>query len=155
MDREGGRKPATVELCSGGSFVASTQEGPPFQGHLTLQNDCWQQSAGGAVRCPLKEAAITNMLRIVSGSAQFLARFEREAFERAIGRERIVAGKGDNVIWHSANMISHRGLSGLRFVVGFFRILSLADPPPPPQFQGLSLVIQAQNALQTPLLPLF
>ena len=55
----------------------------------------------------------------------FLARFEREAFERAIGRERIEAGKGDNVIWHSANMIRHRDLPGLRFVVGVFRILKV------------------------------
>ena len=55
----------------------------------------------------------------------FLARFEREAFERAIGRERIEAGKGGNVIWHSANVISHRDLPGLRFVVGVFRILQV------------------------------
>ena len=38
----------------------------------------------------------------------FLARFEREAFERAIGRERIEAGTVGNVIWHSADVICHR-----------------------------------------------
>ena len=55
----------------------------------------------------------------------FLARFEREAFERAIVRERIEASTCGNVIWHSANMISHRGFPGLSFVVGPFRILTV------------------------------
>ena len=55
----------------------------------------------------------------------FLARFEREAFERAFGRERIEASTGGNVIWHSANMISHRGLLGFLFVVGRFRVLTV------------------------------
>ena len=54
----------------------------------------------------------------------FLARSECEAFERAIGRERIEASTGGNVIWHSANMISNRGLPGLLFVVYPFSFLA-------------------------------
>ena len=55
----------------------------------------------------------------------FLDRFECEAFERAIGRERIEASTSSNVIWHSANMIAHHGLPGLLFVVLGFRILTV------------------------------
>ena len=49
----------------------------------------------------------------------FLARFEREAFERAIGRERIEASMGGNVIWHWANVITHRFLPELSFICGY------------------------------------
>ena len=55
----------------------------------------------------------------------FLARFEREAFERAIGRERIEASNVGNVICHSVNMIAHRGLAGFRFVVHAFSSLTV------------------------------
>ena len=59
---------------------------------------------------------------LAAAGGLFLARFEREAFERAIGRGRIEASTVDNVIEHSDNMISHRDLPGLRFVVWVFRI---------------------------------
>ena len=51
-------------------------------------------------------------LHFMHKSVQFLARFKREAFERAIGREGIEESSTvANVIWYrSAKMITHGGL---------------------------------------------